>query len=255
MFDIIGFKALRVKKGSAGLYQQFTRGIAPAIQHSAAGNGKFIQKNGIGMYVPDFSEFSVGFRAISDTVIFFTKDDSFKSFASIVNSSFMLLQHGFGGGKAPFRGAIGWGDFINDPQGILIGSAIEDAYVGESSQAWAGAMLTNSCRDFSVEKGYIESYKSLHMELSQQVTDEREKRTVVENSNRLVEYHVPIQINPKDSPVIYEQVKTYVIDWTIRMYEGASKKSFDPSKDKHAQTIAKNTLVFENWARSNNRDL
>jgi hypothetical protein len=104
MFDIIGFKALRQKVGTAGLHRQFLRGILPGIQHSAAGRGKSIQHEGHDIYLPDFHEWSVGYRYISDTVIFFTPDDSFGSFLSMVNSAFMLLQFGFAGGKAPYRG-------------------------------------------------------------------------------------------------------------------------------------------------------
>lgn len=253
MFDIIGFKALREKKGTAGLYQQFTRGIIPAIQHSAAGRGKTENINGKQFYVPDFSEASVKYIAISDTVIFFTKDDSFNSFLSIINSAFMLLQFGFNGGKAPYRGSIGWGDLIDDHNGILIGSAIEDAYIGESSQAWAGAMLTQSCRDFTESKNYIENYKNTHLQVAASVTDDTQKRNAIENARRLVKYNVPTQFNPKDSPATYDVLPTYAIDWTIRMYEDASIKSFDPSSSTHAKTIAINTSTFEQWARNNNR--
>jgi hypothetical protein len=140
MFDIIGFKALRDRLGTASLYQRYVRGISPMITHAAAGSGKIAEVNGEKMYVPNFTPLSPGFRVFSDTVIFSTSDDSFLSFLSIIHSSFVLLQSGFNGGKAPYRGAIGWGDLINDTSGILIGSAIEDAYVGESSQAWAGCM-------------------------------------------------------------------------------------------------------------------
>lgn len=249
MFDIIGFKALREKKGTAGLHQQFTRGIIPAIQHSAAGRGKTENINGVQVYVPDFSEVSVKFRAISDSVIFFTKDDSFDSFFSIVNSAFMLLQFGFNGGKAPYRGAIGWGDLIDDPNGILIGSAIEDAYAGESSQAWAGAMLTQSCRDFAISKNYIDKYKTIHLQLA----DNIQKHNAIKNARKLVGYDVPTQFNPKDGSVTYDVLSTYAIDWTIHMYEGASEKSFDPSTNTHAKMIAKNTSTFEQWARKSNR--
>jgi len=253
MFDIIGFKALREKKGTAGLHQQFTRGIIPAIQHSAAGRGKTEHINGTQVYVPDFSEASVKYTAISGTVIFFTENDSFDSFLSIVHSAFMLLRFGFSGGKAPYRGAISWGDLIDDPNGILIGSAIEDAYVGESSQVWAGAMLTRSCRDFATSKSYIENYKTFHLQVSAKLADGIPKRNAMENARKLVEYSVPTQFNPKDSAATYDVFSTYVVDWTIGMYEGAAEKSFDPSTNTHAKIIAENTTIFEQWARKNNR--
>jgi hypothetical protein len=253
MFDVLGFKALREEKGTSGLHQQYLRGILPAIQHSAAGKSKIVESNGQKVLVPDFTPSSLGYSIFSDTVIFFSENDSFESFCKIVNSSFSLLQLGFAGGKSPFRGAIGCGDLINDPRGILLGSGIEDAYIGESSQAWAGAMLTPSCRELSEREGYIEKYKARHLEIGAQMEEEIKRTSAIENSKRLVLYDVPIQKNPKDGPAIYETARTYAIDWTIRMYEGASDQSFASSTSSHAQTIAANTKAFETWARQCNR--
>lgn len=253
MFDIIGFKALREKKGTAGLHRQFVRGIIPAIQHSAAGKGKTETIAGQQVYVPDFSDSRVRYLAVSDSVLFFTPDDAFESFVSIISSAFMLLQFGFNGSRAPYRGAIGWGDLIADPQGVLIGSAIEDAYKGESSQAWAGAMVTQECRAFAENNNYIQRYVETHHKAAEHVADPRQVRMALENAKRLAMYPVPIQHNPKDASATYSTLETYAIDWTIRMYEGAAAKSFDPSEIQHSVAIADNTRSFEQWARSNNR--
>lgn len=250
MFDVIGFKALRALLGTSGLHQKYIRGILPAIAHSAAGKGKTEVVDGQQMYVPDFSGTTLKYRAISDSVLFLTSDDSFDSFLQIVNSAFMLLQFGFSGGKAPFRGAIGWGDLIDDPQGILLGSAIEDAYAGESQQAWAGAMLTSASRDFANSRGYIEHFAALNVQAAAEMADERTKENALLNSKRLVRYRVPTQMNPKDSPVQYGELDTYAIDWTIRMYVGASQASFNEATSQHAGTIAANTRKFEDWART-----
>ena len=250
MFDIIGFKALRAAKGTAGLHQLFKRGVLPSILHAAAGQGTVATVAGRPLYVPRFSETSVGFRVISDSVIFFTKNDSFDSFLSIVNSAFMLLQFGFNGSKAPYRGAIGHGDLIDDPDGILLGSAIEDAYAGESSQAWAGTMLTKACRDYTNSRGFIQQYIEFHlMAASTFAADDHANRNARANAKRLVEYSVPIQLKPKDGPTTYDVFRTYVIDWTIRTYGGAARMSFEPSHSTHAQKIAANTIAFEEWAR------
>src|SRR5437879_3731182 len=124
MFDIVGFRSLRSEIGTDGLHHLFEHTIRPAIAHSAAGRGKSTIIAGRGVYIPDFSQISVEYRFISDTVIFFTRDDSFGSFVNIVNSSLMLLQFGFNGGHAPYRGAIGWGDLIATKD-VIIGTAIE----------------------------------------------------------------------------------------------------------------------------------
>ena len=249
MFDVIGFKALRAELGTSGLRQKYMRGILPAIAHSAAGRGKHETVNGQPVYVPDFTATAISYRAISDSVLLLSPDDSFDSFFQLVNSSFMLLQFGFGGGKAPFRGAIGWGDLIDDPQGILLGSAIEDSYAGESQQAWAGAMLTPSARDFAEPRGYIARLEEIYLQVAAVAPDDISKKNAVLNSKRLVRYAVPTQVNSKDGPAKYETVDTYAIDWTIRMYEGASEMSFKPSESAHANAIKDNTCGFEKWAR------
>lgn len=250
MFDVIGFKALREKLGTSGLHQKYMRGILPAIQHSAAGKGKTETINGESLYVPDFTGTTLKYRAISDSVLLLAPDDSFDSFYQLINASFMLLQFGFSGGKAPFRGAIGWGDLIDDPQGILLGSAIEDSYAGESQQAWAGAMLTPSARDVAESRGYIKRFEEIHLEAATLITDELSKKNALLNSRRLVRYNVPTQVNPKDGPAQYKTLATYAIDWTVRMYEGASQKSFEESASGHANAIAANTRSFEIWARA-----
>jgi hypothetical protein len=238
MFDIIGFKALRARKGTQGLHQLYVRFIDAAIQHSAAGSGKVETINGKQKYVPNRSLISCDYVAISDTVVFHTADDSFISFLSIVNSSYELLKCGFSGAKIPFRGAVGWGDIIhNQSGGVLIGSAIEDAYAGECSQVWSGCMLTEQCMEFVQQKNYIDAFHSLPHEIAQ----------------RLVNYEcVPTQVNPKDGPIRYSIRESHVINWTLGMYEGAAEKAFHISSDSHAQKIAKHTKDFENWARRNN---
>lgn len=253
MFDVLGFKALREQNGTAGLHQQYVRGILPAIQHSAAGKSKSTIIDGQNVLVPDFTDTTLRYRVFSDTVIYFSPDDSFESFVSIVNSAFSLLQYGFAGGRSPFRGAIGWGDLVDDSRGILLGSAIEDAYIGESSQAWAGAMLTTGCRDFAERHDYLRNYREVHLEAAAKAQDEIKRRSAAENSKRLALYEVPIQKNPKDGPAIYETQQAYAIDWTIRMYEGAVSQSFMPTESSHAQTLAANTQEFESWARQHNR--
>jgi hypothetical protein len=252
MFDIIGFRGLRQREGTTGLYRWFVRGILPGIQHSAAGRGKSGRVKGRSVYMPDFCGLSVQYRHISDSVIFFTRDDSFQSFLNIVHSSCMLLQFGFNGGKAPYRGAIGWGDLIATKD-ILLGTAIEDAYVGESSQAWAGAMLTKACLEFADANNYIHWFKISYALAATQTPDEGERRKISDSGSRLVQYDVPIQINPKDGPVSYSTLRTYALDWTIRMYEGAAAQSFDDSDSSHARRIAANTVAFVKWARTHNR--
>lgn len=241
-------------RSTAGLYELYERGLLPAIQHSAAGRAKLVEVGGQKMYVPDFHEASVGLKIFSDTIVFYAKDDSLTSFLSIVNASFMLLQFGFGGGKYPIRGAIAHGDFILDEvRSILLGTAIEDAYAAEQSQVWAGCMLASSCSVLAEERDYISAFRALHDQGAEEATDAKEKLNIRENSRRLVRYKVPLQSSIKPEPTRYFEKEAYVIDWTIRMYEGATRASFDESENMHARRILDNTKRFEEWARTSNR--
>lgn len=253
MFDIIGFKALRNEIGTAGLFQKYKRGIQPMIEHSASGKGKAVEVRGKKLYVPDFSNISVKYKIISDSTILYTDDDSFSSFISIIHSSFMLLQSGFSGAKAPYRGAIAHGDLIDDPSGLYIGSAVENAYIGESSQVWSGCMLTKSCAEFAESNDHIEDFKSVIIAHAAGIKDKTEQEKVLQSAARITMYNVPMQRNPKEGPIEYYKESHYVLDWTIRMYENASNKAFKNSENRHAQLIQKNTIEFEKWARINNR--
>lgn len=253
MFDIIGFKTLRNQLGTTGLYKKYKQSIQPMIEHSAAGRSKVVTYKGEERLVPDFSVFSVKYKIISDSIILYTEDDLFSSFIKIINSSHMLLQSGFNGGQAPYRGAISHGDLIDDPDGTYIGSAIEDAYIGESSQVWSGCILTKTCSEFAESKDHINDYKGLLKAHASEVLDSAEKNSFLMNSNRITKYRVPMQNNPKDGAIKYSNEERYVLDWTTEMYSGASGKSFNDSDSNHSNLIKTNTIDFENWARENNR--
>lgn len=254
VFDVIGFKALRASRGTEGLYQLFERGLIPAIQHSAAGRGKIASVHGHKQFVPDFNEASVGLKVFSDTVIFYTKNDTCDSFLSIVNASFMLLQFGFNGGRYPFRGSIAYGDLIvDDERSIILGSALEEAYAAEQSQVWAGCMLTSGCAEYATTRNFIAQFRLVHDEVAKSTSDPMQKARILERSRRLVQYGVPLQIATKPGPTAYSERTACVIDWTIQMYEGAARASFDSSQNQHAQRIMDNTIKFEQWARANNR--
>ena len=241
-----------MQRGTAGLYQLYERGIMPSILHAAAGRGKVETINGVSTHVPDFGPGSVAVRVISDTVIFYTADDSFNSFSNLVHSSFMLLQSGIAG-RYPFRGAIGYGDLLDDNRAILVGSAIEDAYVGESAQAWSGCMLTEACRKYVAAQGFAERRKEICRALSVSHADRNGREFARENANILTPYSVPTQNKKSSGKINYRNFETIVIDWTIRMFEAASEKAFLASSNPHAQKIAQNTTAFESWARMSNR--
>lgn len=253
MFDFLGFKNLRKERGTEGIHQLYMRGLLPQIQHSAALKGKTIECDGISVYVPDRGPQSIDYKIVSDSIILFANGDGFEQFLKIIAASHNLLCSGFAGHKAPLRGAIGYGDLIYDPNSIWVGSAIEDAYVGESKQVWSGCSLTESCEAFVKEKKYLQQYLKIFDVAGNQKQDDLKKKNIEKAKRRLVEYSIPEQRNPKTGPVEYSQRLGYALDWTLNVYDGAGEKGFVASESNHAKIIIENTKQFESWARSNNR--
>lgn len=133
MFDILGFKALRERKGTAGIAQLYDRSLLAMVRHAAAGARRVRETEQGCIFEPHFTTTSAQYRVISDTVIFLARGDVFISFFSVVQAAHRLLLAGFGNGQTPFRGAIGYGDLYDSGE-IIVGSAIEDAYLGEGGQ-------------------------------------------------------------------------------------------------------------------------
>ena len=175
MFDFLGFKMLRKERGTLGLYNLYLRGLLPQIQHSAALNSKVIEKNGVKISVPDPRPYSIDYRIISDSIILFSPSNSFNDFLGLITASHQLLCTGFAGHKAPLRGAIGYGDLILDNRTIWLGSAIEDAYIGESTQLWAGCSITPNCQSYLEEHNFIEKYKVVFKDMAIQEQDQLKK--------------------------------------------------------------------------------
>ena len=253
MFDILGFKNLRNERGTEGIHQLYMRGLLPQVQHAAALKRKTVQQDGKDVCVPDFGPQSVAYSIVSDSIILFAEGDTFDHFVRIIAASHNLLRGGFSGHKAPLRGSIGYGDLIYDLNSIWIGSAIEDASIGESCQVWSGCALTESCEEFIRNEKYNMQYVELFDKAEKQEKEPHKKKNIEKAKRRLVKYNVPEQRNPKTGAVIYSERMGYALDWTLNVYEGAGVKAFASSSSNHAKKIVENTKQFEMWARSNNR--
>ncbi|MGV7225220.1 MAG: hypothetical protein ACQ9MH_27365 [Nitrospinales bacterium] len=249
IFDVLGFKSLRKHRGTNDLDSLYRSGLLPQIQYSAALRGKTIERNGNREYVPDFGLQSLEYRIASDTILFFAKGDTFDHFLRIVAASHRLLGMGFVGHNAPLRGAIGYGDLILDSNTIWIGSAIEDASIGEKKQVWSGCALTPNCEKFVAQQGYLKKYENFFSSEMEQEDDDKKRQNLEKAKRRIVEYPIPESINPKTGPSEYTNRKGYALDWTLNVYQDASKKAFAPTDNSHAMKIIQNTTDFENWAR------
>lgn len=251
MFDILGFKAIRNQLGTDRLYGKYLNAVLPIFQNAAMPKSLTKEVEGKKVSVADPSSKRVEHLFFSDTFIFYTPDDSFDSFIKIIFSAVAFLQGGFGI-KSPVRGAIGHGDFITAGNiNGLMGEAVEDAYIGEQSQVWSGCMLTEKCQKFSQENKYINEYQLLLTAAANYSSGQREKESLLISSRYLKEYEVPFQKNPREKEIEYWTEKRYALDWTKKVYNGASTTAFqNPPINDHQKRIMDNTKNFETWARA-----
>lgn len=240
--DIVGFKALREKLGSAGLLKRVTGGVIPAIEHASSTAKKLVEAGGQKYLIADLSKLRSQFRYFSDSVIFWQPDASLKSFIDCVVTVRELISTGFAA-SVPFRGAIGIGDFFVDTgTGSFVGTALEDAYVGAESTVWAGCILTPVAAAHAIGEGHIEAFKSA----CRSSTDPK----VAKQVSLLVDYGVETQSLSRKTPRSYDTQTFVAVNWTINMFDGASKQCFQPTRDPHALRIIENTQSFEKRMRN-----
>lgn len=226
VFDVLGFKNLRRKRGTDGLHRLYERFLGPAIEHAAALESESVDTTEGARYIPKKNASSLDFNAVSDTVFIFATGATASGFASVVLAAHKLTSMGFAGHRAPLRGAIGFGDLVRDSK-IFLGSAIEDGYWHQAHQAWSGCCLSKSCEAIARARGYLDGF----------------------SSNILVEYDIPYYDNPHSGPGNYYSRRGVALNWASNLYDGASEKGMEPSEDPHARRIFENTAKFEGWVR------
>ena len=99
----------------------------------------------------------------SDSFIFYSKDNSDKSFASIIAVAlfFMNVSAIKKLPYFPMRGAISYGDFLADHKNkIYIGSALREACRLQEKQDWMGCCLTEACVQKVSDSRYFEKFKN-----------------------------------------------------------------------------------------------
>lgn len=253
MFDIIGFSNLIKEKGTDGLYSLYSKSIVPMIQHAAMPIKITREVNGEKVLIPDPNSQQVLYSFFSDTIVFASIDDSWDSFFKIIYTSLELLKSGFNGSKAPYRGAIGYGDIVFNNLGILIGTSIIDSYKGEQGQMWSGCILTEECEKFCLKRNYFAQWNQLFDTALNNELNDFKRRDIEKAKRSLVKYKVRKQRKSAEKRIEYYTKEHFVLDWTQKVYVGAAKKSFNKSKIDHQEKIRKNTIAFENWARKYNQ--
>lgn len=141
--DIQGFKNFLETNGTENTYAFYKKEIYSKIlgfrEYSAYMNGTDIQISKIGDII--------GFYWFSDSIILYSKKDQDDYLYTVLSIAAHLLESINSSTPIWLRCGVSYGEMSADPDGILIGAALIEAYKLEESQNWFGGALTNSAAD------------------------------------------------------------------------------------------------------------
>lgn len=132
-FDLLGFSSWLEADGSAEVFMYVRGFLNLMIRASLPGS----------VVHPDMSvtlkDSDVGFINFSDSIVFYSRDDSDACFDTMVQVCGEFMNGVITGPSRMLRGAISHGEFYADPDAnAYVGQALIDAYHLESAQDWLG---------------------------------------------------------------------------------------------------------------------
>lgn len=234
-FDLLGFKDF-VQLNEHDIQKQGMQNLFRDIGNAVA-KGNLV-KLPDGGYVPDLNASKVRVLNFSDTIIFWTEDDSYNSLKEIMNVvyffNFTSTVHFF-----PARGTLIHGEIEhvyynqdNEKGGSYIinsvfGKGIIEAYQKAESAEWSGA---------TIDKSIIDKIEELH----------KDKNVLMSDYAKL--YSVPYKNNKTIEEYAFKLVKEPIDQATYLNYENNIRdnfKNYNKSiKNDAVQLKLKNTLLF-----------
>lgn len=131
-FDLLGFSAWLEAEGSLEVFTYVRGFLNLMIRSSLPGS---IVNADMSVIVRD--ESNMGFINFSDSIVFYTKDDSEECLDTMIKVCGEFMNGVITGPSRMIRGAIAHGDFFADPESnAYVGQALVDAYKLEGRQDW-----------------------------------------------------------------------------------------------------------------------
>lgn len=157
-FDFLGFKDF-ILNNEIVYQNQIMNNIFRDIE-SSLGNGKLIKsRKGL---ISDISESSINCINFSDTIIFWTNNNTIESLKEIIEVAYKLNWQAINF-FFPVRGALFYGEIIHADHrqynvgggkyntNSVFGRGIVEAYIKAESQNWAGSVIDQSIINFLTE--------------------------------------------------------------------------------------------------------
>jgi hypothetical protein len=159
-FDYLGFKDF-IMNNPVDYQEKYISHIFRDIENALAKEKTVFRPSGLA--VADLANSNLHCINFSDTVIFYTNDDSIESLNEILEVAYIFnwscIDYFF-----PVRGCIHLGECVDKKYNTrtgsngtysinsLIGSGLIDAYLKAESQSWAGTVITSAVVKFIQEK-------------------------------------------------------------------------------------------------------
>lgn len=146
-FDLLGFGSWVETAGSKEVFE-YVRGFMDLMIRSSLPDSTVNPDMSV-----DVAETGIGYVGFSDSIVFYTRDDSYASLTTMLTVCGQFMNVVICGPSRMIRGAIALGEFYVDPQAnAYVGKALIDAYRLEGDQDWLALGIHESVEaapDFS----------------------------------------------------------------------------------------------------------
>lgn len=139
VFDVLGFKSWIKAEGSQKIFT-FMKGFMNLMTKVSLPKAVANEDMTVDMKPSLISQIS-----FSDTIVFYSQDDSYESFSTILKVCAHFLNTVICGSRRPIRGALAHGEFYVEPENnACVSQALIDAYELEQKQNWLGMTFHKS---------------------------------------------------------------------------------------------------------------
>ena len=152
-FDIMGFSSWVENEGSLEVFN-YIRGFMNLMIRSSLPNSIVNEDMSV-----DLSESNIDYINFSDSIVFYTKNDSFECFETLLSVCSQFMNVVICGPSRMLRGAIAYGEmYIDKSTNAYVGKALIDAYKLEGVQDVLACSLHKSVEMLP----YFDKYRFEH---------------------------------------------------------------------------------------------
>ena len=152
-FDVLGFSSWVKSEGSKEVFT-YIRGYMNLMIRSSLPKFKVNPDMSV-----DLEESNIGYINFSDSIVFYTQDDSYECFKTLLHVCGEFMNVVILGPTRMIRGAIAYGDFYADPESnAYVGQALIDAYKLEGLQEFLACSIHSSVEELPMFRDILKEF-------------------------------------------------------------------------------------------------